>query len=325
MIKKQYFIGIMTILMLSVLLVACGDSEGSGTDGQSSDENNGDQQENESEEGNDSPELGKKDLTIPYVAWARETVVSYLLAEVLEDIGYNVEVKQVETGPMWASVADGSADFTASAWLPESQKAYWDKYKDQVEEVNQTLDEAPLALTVPTYMEDINSVEDLKENAKLGEQVDWTITGIDAGAGIMSLTDQALKDYKLDKWDVLASSEAAMITELKSAIKKEEPIVVTLWKPHWTFGVMDLKMLEDPKGTYGGDGGHISIVANNDMENNAPAAYKFITQYTETYDMIEKLMPKVFADDEDPEKVAREFIENNPDLIEKWTEGIPTK
>ncbi|RYG72976.1 glycine betaine ABC transporter substrate-binding protein [Lentibacillus lipolyticus] len=316
----------MIILLLSLFLAACGDNEESNAENQSSDENNGEQQENDAEEEeNNGPELGKKDLTIPYVAWARETVVSYLLGEVLEDIGYNVDVKQVETGPMWTSVANGSADFTASAWLPESQKAYWDKYKDQVKEVNQTLDEAPLALTVPTYMEDIHSVEDLKGNTELGEQLDWTITGIDAGAGIMSLTDQALKDYKLDNWSVLASSEAAMITELKSAIEKEEPIVVTLWKPHWTFGVMDLKMLEDPEGTYGGDGGHISIVANNDMENYAPAAFKLITQYTETYDMIEKLMPKVFADDEDPEKVAREFIENNPDLIDEWTKGIPTE
>ncbi|MUV36442.1 Glycine betaine-binding protein OpuAC [Lentibacillus sp. JNUCC-1] len=319
MMKKQHFIGFIMILVLSMLLVACGGNNDN-TDNQSSAENNGDQEA--TNENNEGPELGKKELTIPYVAWARETVVSYLLGEVLEDIGYDVDVKQVETGPMWASVADGSADFTASAWLPESQKAYWDKYKDEVEEVNQTLDEAPLALTVPTYMEDVNSVEDLKGNEELGEQVDWTITGIDAGAGIMSLTEQALEDYELDNWELLTSSEAAMITELQTAMDKKEPIVVTLWKPHWTFGVMDLKMLEDPKGTYGGDGGHISIVANDEMKEYAPAAYQLITQYTETYDMIEELMPKVFADDEDPEKVAREFIDNNPELVEEWTRGI---
>ncbi len=322
MLKKRYLSCLALTLMLSVmLLAACSEGESSTEASGSSENNEGESVHKE----NSGPELGKKDLTIPYVAWARETVVSYLMGEVLEDIGYNVDVKQVETGPMWASVADGSADFTASAWLPESQKQYWDQYKDQVVEVNQTLDKAPLALTVPTYMEDINSVEDLKGNTELGEQVNWKITGIDSGAGIMGLTDQAIKEYGLDRWELQHSSEAAMITELQSAIESEEPIVVTLWKPHWTFGVMDLKMLEDPKGTYGGDGGHISIVAHKDLKDNAPAAYKFINQYTESYEMIEKLMPQVFAEDKDPEKVARQFIKDNPDLIDKWTKGILTK
>src|SRR5699024_12271297 len=95
------------------------------------------------------------------------------------------------------------------------------------------------------------------------------------------------------------STEAAMITEIEDAVDNEEPIVVTLWKTQWTFGTMDLKMLEDTKGVYGGDGGHISIVANDKLEEKAPAAYQFINQYTESYDMFEEIMPTVFADDED--------------------------
>src|SRR5690625_2932324 len=108
--KKIYFFGLIVFVLL---LGACsGNNENSNTE----------EAANSSEES--GVELGEKDLTIPYVAWARETVVSHLLGEVLVDIGYNVDVKQVETGPMWASVADGSADFTASAWLPDSQKEY---------------------------------------------------------------------------------------------------------------------------------------------------------------------------------------------------------
>src|SRR5699024_3830006 len=180
-----------------------------------------------------------QDLTIPYVAWARETVVSHLLGEVLEDIGYNVDVKQVETGPMWASVADGSADFTASAWLPDSQKEYWDEYKDDVIEVNQTLDEAPLALTVPTYMEDVNSIEDLEDNEALGDELDWQITRIDPGAGIMALSEDALEEYKLEQWDLQNSSEATILTEIEDAVDNEEPTVVKLWNSHRAYGLMD--------------------------------------------------------------------------------------
>ncbi len=183
-------------------------------------------------------------------------------------------MKQVEAGPMWSSVADGSADFMASAWLPATHASYWEQYEDDLVKVNQVLDKAPLALAVPSYMEDVNSIEDLKDNEELGKSVDWKITGIDAGAGIMQNTETAMEEYGLDNWNLVTmdnwnlvtSSEAAMIAELRSAYDKEEPIVVPLWKPHWVFGVMDMKMLEDPKEVYGGDGDQIYIVARKGLE-----------------------------------------------------------
>ncbi len=48
-----------------------------------------------------------------------------------------------------------------------------------------------------------------------------------------------------------------MLAELKRAMSKKEPIVVTLWSPHWAYNDLDLKKLEDPKGAWGeGDGVH---------------------------------------------------------------------
>src|SRR5690625_4809980 len=135
-----------------MILVACGGEDNGGEEGGASD------QELELE-------LGEKSLTIPYVAWARETISTHLLAAILEEIGYDVEVPQVEAGPMYASVADGSADFHTSAWLPATHANYWEEYEDDLVQVTEVLDQAPLALTVPSYVEDINSIEDLKDHA----------------------------------------------------------------------------------------------------------------------------------------------------------------
>src|SRR5699024_12311342 len=126
--------------------------------------------------------------------------------------------------------------------------------------------------------------------------------------GIMALSEDALEEYELEQWDLQNSSEAAMLTELEDAVDNEEPIVVTLWKPHWAFGPMDLKMLADPKGVYGGDGGHISIVANEELEENSPAADRFINHDTEGYEMREEITPKVFAVAEHATDVARRCI-----------------
>src|SRR5699024_5212725 len=102
--KKFQLLSFVFSLALSILLAACG----SNTDNAGNDDNSA----KASSDGDNGVELGEKDLTLPFVAWARETPVSYLLKAILEDVGYNVELNQVEAGPMWASVADGSADFT---------------------------------------------------------------------------------------------------------------------------------------------------------------------------------------------------------------------
>ncbi|EUJ21889.1 glycine betaine/L-proline ABC transporter substrate-binding protein [Listeria aquatica FSL S10-1188] len=80
----------------------------------------------------------------------------------------------------------------------------------------------------------------------LGEQINYTITGIDAGAGIMLSTQNAIKDYKLDdyNWQLQTSSTAAMTSTLEKAIKDKRPIVVTGWTPHWMFTKFDLKFLK---------------------------------------------------------------------------------
>ena len=41
-----------------------------------------------------------------------------MIGKVLEQNGYDVTLSQVEVGPMFAGIANGSADAMVSAWLP---------------------------------------------------------------------------------------------------------------------------------------------------------------------------------------------------------------
>lgn len=322
MLKKSKFLLTLSALMLilSMMLVACGgaDSGENANEGSPANENNTAVDQND-----DELALGQRNLTLPYVAWARETISTFMLANLLEQVGYEVDVRQVEAGPMFSSVANGSADFHTSAWLPATHAHYWEEYEDNLVKVNQVLDKAPLALTVPSYVTDVNTMEDLKTNTAFGEAVNWTIIGIDGGAGIMENTRKAIEEYGLDNWNLVTSSETAMLAELKAAYEKEEPIIVPLWMPHWAFGDMDLKMLEDPKEIYGGEGDQIYTVARKGLEEDAPRAYKLLSQYYETYEMLDEMMPKVYVDERDPQEVVQEFIDNNPELVAEWLDGIP--
>lgn len=194
---------------------------------------------------------------------------------------------------------------------------------DNVDVIGEFVSSAPLALTVPAYMEDINSIEDLKDNEELGESVDWTIIGIDPGAGVVQNTVEALEHYELDNWDLKTSSEAVMLTELEQKMENEEDIIVTLWKPHWAFMEMDLKMLEDPDEMYGGDGDRIELIANVDFHEESPAAYEILERFLADYDEdIETELLVKIDEGAEPEEAAQEFIDENSELLEDWLEGI---
>src|SRR5690606_13664063 len=80
-----------------------------------------------------------------------------------------------------------------------------------------------------------------------------TIIGIEPGAGMMGIArEEIIPGYGLDDWTLTESSTPAMLAELDGALANEEPIVVTLWTPHWAYAEYDIKNLEDPEGLWGG-------------------------------------------------------------------------
>ncbi|RXT15373.1 glycine betaine ABC transporter substrate-binding protein [Ammoniphilus sp. CFH 90114] len=100
-------------------------------------------------------------ITLAYVAWDSEIASTHVVAAVLEQVGYKVELSQVEAGPMWAGVAGGDADAIVAAWLPTTHADYYQQFDGQFEDLGANLKGTKIGLVVPSYME-INSIEDLK-------------------------------------------------------------------------------------------------------------------------------------------------------------------
>lgn len=158
-----------------------------------------------------------------------------------------------------------------------------------------------------------------ESSGNISEDVDYTITGIEPGAGVFQASEDAIEDYDLDGWEVQASSSGAMATELGEAIKDEKPIIVTGWSPHWKFSEYDLKYLEDPENTFG-DEEDISTMVREGLEEDEPEAYKVLDQFSWTTDDLEAVMLDVHEGAE-PEEAAANWIEENQDKVDSWTEG----
>lgn len=100
-------------------------------------------------------------INLVFVAWDTEIASTYVIGKVLEQNGYNVTLSQVEVGPMFAGVANGSADGMVGAWLPSTHFEYYNTYKNDFVDLGQNLQGTKNGLVVPEYV-DIDSIEDLK-------------------------------------------------------------------------------------------------------------------------------------------------------------------
>ncbi|SDL64029.1 glycine betaine ABC transporter substrate-binding protein [Sediminibacillus halophilus] len=286
------------LLGLLLLLTACGGEESDeNTDQQASDESQGD----------------KGTISIGMNNWAENVAVSNMWKIILEDKGYNVELTSVEKAFLYEALSAGDLDIGMEIWLPNTDKAYYDKYKDEIDWRENWYEGTDLALVVPSYMKNINSIEDLNDHK---EELDSQIVGIDAGASIMSLTEEVINAYDLD-FELASSSEPTMLTELQNNIEKEEPIVVTLWKPHWSFAEMDLKILEDPKNVYG-DSENISYAARKGLEEDQPEVVKWFDNFKLDDEQLGSLMATI-NEAESEEEGAQAWIDEHQDLISEWT------
>ncbi len=106
--------------------------------------------------------LGKEKITIGIPPWPGATVKSEVVAQLLEEIGYETEVQKVDVGVVYSGLADEQIDVNVAGWLPTTHQEYWEQYSDQMEIAGVNVTLTWLGLGVPSYVdEDIQSITDL--------------------------------------------------------------------------------------------------------------------------------------------------------------------
>ncbi|WFB36024.1 glycine betaine ABC transporter substrate-binding protein [Kiritimatiellota bacterium B12222] len=255
-----------------------------------------------------------KTAKLAYVNWAEGVAYTHLAKVVLEEkLGYDVEITSADVGPAYTAVAQGSHDAYMECW-PSLHGDYLVKFEGQLVDLGSVYEGAETGLAVPSYVT-IDSLEELKGNE---DKFDGKITGVDAGAGMMVKTENDLiPNYDLDI-ELLASSGPAMTAALKNAIDKNEWIVVTAWKPHWMFGRWDLKFLEQADDKVIWEKDDIKILGRSGLQSENPELATFLSNMYFTDAQLSDLMLAVQESDGDVEMVARQWMNDNPEVIDAW-------
>jgi len=260
-----------------------------------------------------SQKSDREEVTILYPNWAEGIALTYLSKVVLEEKGYDVDLINLEPGLIYGELSkeNSKGDLFLDAWLPHTHKEYWADYGDKLVKLGEAFSGGTTGLVVPGYVT-INSIEELNAHR---DRFGGEIIGIGSGAGIHAATLKAIEEYDLD-YEQITSSGPAMVASLDKAVKRDEWIVITGWKPHFKWINYDLKYLEDPKGVYPTD--VCAIISRRGFEEDMPEVAAFYRQFNLNEDYLYSLMAAI--DEQGEEAGAATWYEANKEMIDAWFE-----
>jgi glycine betaine/proline transport system substrate-binding protein len=257
-----------------------------------------------------------KSLVIGTNNWAENIAVANMWKIILEqEHDYDIELSDIGKSVLYSGLANEDVDISMEIWLPTTDASFLAPYEDEIDVHDVWYEGTGLGLVVPSYAE-IDTIPQLGENAEAYEyQGRSAILGIDSGSAIASLTDDAIDSYELP-FNQVNSSGPAMMAALDDAYEREEPIVVTLWSPHWAFAEYDLKYLEDPEGVYG-ESDDIHWMSRKDFADEDPWLTAVLNDWYMDDDTLGGLMAEI-EQIGDPVEGAQTWIDENRNLIDEW-------
>ena len=260
----------------------------------------------------------QKDMSIAvFNGWDDDIAASELWKAILDEKGYNVELEYGGIAPVYSGLSTGDYDLNLDVWLPVTHASYVEEYGDNIVDLGAWNNESKNAIAVNADAP-IDSLEELAANADLfGNR----IVGIEPGAGLtLATTNNVIPGYGLEGMEYLTSSTVAMLVELQTAIDNGENIVVTLWEPHWAYGVFPLKNLEDPQGALGGLES-IHSYGSVDFTTDFPQAAEWIGNFEMDLDTLYSLETAMFADydGQDYGPIVAQWIEDNQEYVDGLT------
>ena len=248
--------------------------------------------------------------------WDEAAVIANLSKIVMEeDLGYGeVQLQELELGPVIQGVASGDLDAYQDIWLPNHQGQI-DEVENDIVQLDPWYDgTTEFGIAVPTYMTNVNAIPDLNQTGVT------QILGIEPGAIISErIPESVIPTYGLQQ-EYVQSSTPSMLSQVEELSDNQEEFAFVAWRPHWMNQRYDFKYLDDPEDglTDLNDGATILSIVNEDLPDDDPVAYAFLDAITLTEDQvneIENINPNDYAES------ARTWLEDNRDVVQPWVDA----
>ncbi|MBL4796341.1 MAG: choline ABC transporter substrate-binding protein [Oleispira sp.] len=262
------------------------------------------------------------------VGWTDITATTALTSVVLESIGYKTKTQILSVPVTYKSMENNDIDVFLGNWMPTMEadiKPYLEN--GSVESIKANLEGAKYTLAVPKSVFDAG-VKSFADIAKHADKFNSKIYGIEPGNDgnrlIQSMIDKDA--FGLKGFEVVESSEAGMLSQVKRQTRRNKWIVFLGWAPHPMNASFELAYLEGGDDffgpNYGGANVHTNVRKNYTSE--CKNVGKLLTNLTFTLPMENEVMAMILDEGKKPEVAAKEWIKKNPAVLDAWLAGVTT-
>ena len=268
-------------------------------------------------------------VTFSDVGWTDITATTAATTLVLEALGYETETKVLSVPVTYTGLAEGDIDVFLGNWMP-TMEADIAPYRDAktVETVRTNLEGAKYTLATNEAGAALG-IADFKDIAAHKDALEGSIYGIEAGNdGNRLIIDMiAGGPFGLDGFEIVESSEAGMLAEVKKKSEAGEPIIFLGWEPHPMNANFKMAYLTGGDDYFGPNLGGAVVDTNTRAGYVAECANtgKLLQNLSFTLAMENEIMGAILNDGTDPAEAAKAWLAANPTAWEGWLDGVTTK
>ena len=282
------------------------------------------------------PDLGEV-TTIKLIAnpWNGSAANIAVAAQLLEHIGYDVEITDLDENAQWAAINTGDLHASLEVW----PSGHVDNRADFIDNPDGNVVDAGLLGPVgqigwylPAYMIDqypALATAEAFTDAELAGLFATAETG-EAGQILhgdpswVSFEQNLIDDFGLNLEIVYAGSEEALLAAFDGAFARDDAVLAYFWTPHVAFSSFDLVELElplDPDGNKYYPPDNLFKIVWAGLEDGAPAAWEFLHNFKYTTADQVSMLGAIDNDGKSVEEAAADWIAANEAT---WSAWIPS-
>jgi glycine betaine/proline transport system substrate-binding protein len=262
------------------------------------------------------------------VGWTDITATTALGSVVLQGLGYETTTQMLSVPVTYKSLENSDIDIFLGNWMPTMEgdiRPYLNR--GTVETLKTNLTGAKYTLAVPQYVYDAG-VKTFADIAKFADKFDSKIYGIEPGNdGNRLIQDMIDKNaFELKDFEVVDSSEAGMLSQVKRKVRRDKWIVFLGWEPHPMNSNFDIAYLAGGDDFFGPDLGGASVMTNvrKGYAQACPNVGRFLNNLEFTLTLENEVMKAILDDRKKPEDAAKSWLKANPSVLDAWLKGVTT-
>ncbi|SDB42374.1 glycine betaine/proline transport system substrate-binding protein [Desulfonatronum thiosulfatophilum] len=274
--------------------------------------------------------FASKDVRFVYVPWTCVTVKTEVATHLLNALGYNASSMLLSVPIAYQAMASDQADIFLGNWMPTMQSIAEPHFESgRVQQFSVIMDGAKYTLAVPTYAYEAG-LRDFSDIAKYADKLEGKIYGIEEGNDGNEVIELMINEnmFNLGDFELVPSSETAMLTQVQNFARNENWIVFLGWSPHWMNKIIDMSYLTgSDEQTFGENDGTATVYINirTGFDQQQPNVATFLNNYLVPIEMVNDAMNMLHQDSSMAELDAgMAWLRKNPEVYRGWMDGVTT-